>query len=162
MKSRRTQVAAGSHTEPTRQHKSNLSPSSLGWDASSVSMKSRGDEPSPASPSATAEERELFRVEFKNAVRAGRRKSAAGDRSPSGANGVRDLWSRQAAAEECLVSVNEAARLLAVSVSTLYGWVWQRRISFVKLGRAVRFDTTDLREFVKENRVEGRGQASNV
>jgi excisionase family DNA binding protein len=51
---------------------------------------------------------------------------------------------------------------LAVSVSTLYGWVWQRRISFVKLGRAVRFDTTDLREFVKENRVEGRGQANNV
>jgi excisionase family DNA binding protein len=107
-------------------------------------MKSHGDEPSPAS--ATAAERELFRAESKNAARAGGRKSGAEDR----------------AAEECLVSVNEAARLLAVSVSTLYGWVWQRRISFVKLGRAVRFDTTDLREFVKENRVEGRGQANNV
>jgi len=125
-----------------------------------VSMKSHGDEPSPAS--ATAAERELFRAESKNAARAGGRKSGAEDRSPLRADRERDLWSRQPAAEECLVSVNEAARLLAVSVSTLYGWVWQRRISFVKLGRAVRFDTTDLREFVKENRVEGRGQANNV
>jgi|GraSoi_2013_60cm_1033757.scaffolds.fasta_scaffold11218_3 excisionase family DNA binding protein len=55
-----------------------------------------------------------------------------------------------------LVNVNDAARFLAVSPSTLYGWVWQRRISFVKVGRAVRFDMADLERFVARNRIQAR------
>ena len=55
-----------------------------------------------------------------------------------------------------LVNVNEAAQFLAVSPSTLYGWVWQRRIPFVKVGRAVRFDMADLERFVTQNRIEAR------
>lgn len=55
-----------------------------------------------------------------------------------------------------LLSIHDAARFLAVSVSTLYGWVWQRKISFVKVGRAVRFDLSDLRKFVDENRIHAR------
>ena len=55
-----------------------------------------------------------------------------------------------------LVNVNEAAQFLAVSPSTLYGWVWQRRIPFVKVGRAVRFDIADLERFVTQNRIEAR------
>jgi len=55
-----------------------------------------------------------------------------------------------------LVNIHEAAHFLAVSVSTLYGWVWQRRISFVKVGRAVRFDLSDLQRFVEENRIRAR------
>jgi excisionase family DNA binding protein len=51
-----------------------------------------------------------------------------------------------------LFTVQEAARYLAVSASTLYGWVWQRRISFVKVGRALRFDVRDLERFIDENR----------
>jgi excisionase family DNA binding protein len=51
-----------------------------------------------------------------------------------------------------LLTVEEAARYLAVSVSTLYGWVWQRRIPFVKLGRALRFDPHDLEAFVEANK----------
>lgn len=51
-----------------------------------------------------------------------------------------------------LLTVRDAARYLAVSVSTLYGWVWQRRIPFVKIGRALRFDVRDLERFVEENR----------
>ena len=62
-----------------------------------------------------------------------------------------------------LLTVREAARYLAVSVSTIYGWVWQRRIPFVKIGRAVRFDSRDLETFVGaskqgyNNRAAGRG-----
>jgi excisionase family DNA binding protein len=52
-----------------------------------------------------------------------------------------------------LINVSEAAQFLAVSPSTLYGWVWQRRISYVKVGRAVRFDMADLERFVAENRI---------
>jgi excisionase family DNA binding protein len=55
-----------------------------------------------------------------------------------------------------LVNVSEAAQFLAVSPSTLYGWVWQRRIAYIKVGRAVRFDMADLERFVAENRIRAR------
>ena len=58
-----------------------------------------------------------------------------------------------------LVSVEQAARILSVSVSTLYAWVWQRRIAFIKLGCALRFDVSDLQEFIRHNRVQPRGSA---
>jgi excisionase family DNA binding protein len=55
-----------------------------------------------------------------------------------------------------LITVNDAARYLAVSVSTLYGWVYQRRIPFVKVGRALRFEMADLDRFVERNRTQAR------
>ena len=58
--------------------------------------------------------------------------------------------------QERLLNVREAARYLAVSVSTLYGWVWQRRIAFVKMGRALRFDMADLEKFIQANRTQAR------
>jgi len=54
---------------------------------------------------------------------------------------------------EGLVDIAQAARVLGVSVSTLYGWVWQRRIAFVKMGRAVRFEQSVVRDFIERNRV---------
>ena len=51
-----------------------------------------------------------------------------------------------------LFTVREAAQYLAVSTSTLYGWVWQHRIPFIKLGRALRFDPNDLNAFVEANK----------
>ena len=62
-----------------------------------------------------------------------------------------------------LLTVQEAARYLAVSASTIYGWVWQRRIPFVKIGRALRFDPRDLETFIEASkqgyntRAAGRG-----
>lgn len=58
--------------------------------------------------------------------------------------------------ESGLLTVEDAATYLAVSKSTLYGWVWQRRIAFVKVGRALRFDPADLREFIRANRIQAR------
>jgi excisionase family DNA binding protein len=58
--------------------------------------------------------------------------------------------------DEGLVYIAESARILSVSVSTLYGWIWQRRIAFVKMGRAVRFEQRVLREFIQRSRVEPR------
>jgi len=55
-------------------------------------------------------------------------------------------------AQPGLLTVREAARYLAVSVSTLYGWVWQRRIPFIKMGRALRFDPRDLEAFVEASK----------
>lgn len=55
-----------------------------------------------------------------------------------------------------LLDVRAAAAYLAVSVSTLYGWVWQRRIPFVKVGRALRFDLADLESFIVANKTSTR------
>jgi excisionase family DNA binding protein len=55
-----------------------------------------------------------------------------------------------------LVTIQEASKFLSVSVSTLYGWVWQRRIPFVKMGRSVRFDIGDLEKFIETNKQRPR------
>jgi excisionase family DNA binding protein len=56
--------------------------------------------------------------------------------------------------ERRLITVQEAAHFLCVSVSTLYGWVWQRKIPFVKIGRALRFEIVDLEHFVESHKYE--------
>lgn len=62
---------------------------------------------------------------------------------------------------EGLLTVREAAQYLAVSVSTLYGWVWQRRIPFIKIGRALRFDPHDLAAFIDANKHVPRKEISH-
>lgn len=58
---------------------------------------------------------------------------------------------------ECrLMTVADAASYLAVSKSTLYGWVWQRRIPFVKVGRALRFELSELQKIIQTNRFQAR------
>jgi excisionase family DNA binding protein len=64
--------------------------------------------------------------------------------------------------EHRLMTVQDAARYLAVSVSTLYGWVYQRRIPFVKVGRALRFDMADINRFVELNKTQSRPCRKNT
>ena len=61
---------------------------------------------------------------------------------------------------EGLLTVREAAQYLAVSVSTLYGWVWLQRIPFIKIGRALRFDSRDLAAFIEANKHVPRKEIS--
>jgi excisionase family DNA binding protein len=58
----------------------------------------------------------------------------------------------QSRTESGLITVQEAAKFLAVSTSTLYGWVYQRRIPFVKVGHALRFERAELQRFIQSNR----------
>jgi len=53
-----------------------------------------------------------------------------------------------------LINISEGATLLCMSEATLRQWIHQRRIPFVKLGKAVRFDPSDLQKFIEENRRE--------
>jgi len=62
----------------------------------------------------------------------------------------------QSQSESGLITVREAARFLAVSTSTLYGWVYLRRIPFVKVGRALRFELAELHKFIQANRFQSR------
>ena len=61
-----------------------------------------------------------------------------------------------------LLTVNDAARLLNVTIS----WVYEHtrddaddRLPFVKLGKYVRFDRTDLREYIDAKRQAARTAA---
>jgi len=64
----------------------------------------------------------------------------------------------QSQSESGLMTIQEAAKFLAVSKSTLYGWVWQRRIPFVKVGRSLRFELGELQKFVHSNRFPARSK----
>lgn len=58
--------------------------------------------------------------------------------------------------ENGLVGVERAAEFLGVQVSTMYAWCEQKRVPHVKLGRALRFDLGDLRQWIAQHRVESR------
>lgn len=60
----------------------------------------------------------------------------------------------QTAMERRLYTVVEAGAFLGVSVWTIYRWIGQRRVPFVKIGRAVRFDKLDLEKLIEECKVQ--------
>jgi excisionase family DNA binding protein len=57
-----------------------------------------------------------------------------------------------------LLSVREAADRLNISVFTLRGWISQRRVRFVKLGRRTMFRPADLEDLINGSVVEPRGR----
>jgi len=52
-----------------------------------------------------------------------------------------------------LLTVQEVAEMLKISVSTLYRWVHKREIPFVKLGGKLRFNEDEIKTFVLQNSV---------
>ena len=55
------------------------------------------------------------------------------------------------ASAERLLSAQEAAQYLNLSLHTLRTWVCERRIPFIKLGRRVLFRQEDLARFAAEH-----------
>lgn len=53
-----------------------------------------------------------------------------------------------------LMNVQQAARYLGTTPATLYTKIWRREISFVKLGRSVRFDINDLNRLIEQSKVK--------
>lgn len=52
-----------------------------------------------------------------------------------------------------LISVAECSEIIGITVGTLYQWVSQRRIPFVKVGRLTKFDLKDIDEWIESNKV---------
>jgi excisionase family DNA binding protein len=48
-----------------------------------------------------------------------------------------------------LIDINELSSRLNIAKGTLYNWVYLRRIPFVKLGRALRFDPNEIDRIVR-------------
>ncbi len=56
---------------------------------------------------------------------------------------------------DTLLTVVEAAAYLQVKPTTVYQWVWRRRIPFLKAGSAVRFRRLELDQWLaRRNRKE--------
>ena len=53
-----------------------------------------------------------------------------------------------------LMGISEASKILGVSSGTLYVWVCQRRVPYVKIGRLTKFDLNDLSAWIEEHKVK--------
>ena len=59
--------------------------------------------------------------------------------------------------EKELLSIREASGLLGVAETTLRDWLYQKRLPFYRLGRAIRLKKEDIVKFREESRVEEKG-----
>lgn len=55
---------------------------------------------------------------------------------------------------EKLLNVIQLADILGLKKVTIYEWVENRKIPFIKLGKRVLFHPHDVEEFIKANRIE--------
>ena len=53
--------------------------------------------------------------------------------------------------ERRLIGVQEVAHMLDMSKDTIYKWVTQRKIPFVKCGRLTKFDLQEIDNWIKRN-----------
>lgn len=53
-----------------------------------------------------------------------------------------------------LINVKQLSESTGLSVFTLYSWINQRRIPYVKVGRLVRFDPKKIEKWIEEKTVE--------
>jgi excisionase family DNA binding protein len=60
------------------------------------------------------------------------------------------------AAKSRLFTVRQAANYLGTTAASLYTKVWRREISFIKLGRSIRFDVQDLDALIELSKVRPR------
>jgi excisionase family DNA binding protein len=56
-----------------------------------------------------------------------------------------------------LIGYREAAERLGLSEFTVRRYVSERRVPYVKIGAAVRFDTTALEQWIDKHRIEPSG-----
>ena len=57
---------------------------------------------------------------------------------------------------EKLLSLSETAEILGVKPPTLYNWISEQKITVVKVGRLVKFDPEDIRQFIEKNKKHKR------
>jgi len=53
-----------------------------------------------------------------------------------------------------LITIKEASEYLGISVNTLYSWVSQKKIDYVKIGRLTKFDLRVIDKFIENNSIE--------
>jgi excisionase family DNA binding protein len=56
--------------------------------------------------------------------------------------------------DKILLDVRELSELTGLSPYTLYSWINQRKIPYVKVGRLVRFEPKKIEKWIEENSVK--------
>ncbi|OQW34801.1 MAG: hypothetical protein A4E19_17965 [Nitrospira sp. SG-bin1] len=56
-----------------------------------------------------------------------------------------------------LLTIEQTAEYLGVSKLTIYDWVSQRRIEYVKVGRLLRFKREQLDRWIDKHTIKARG-----
>lgn len=63
---------------------------------------------------------------------------------------------REIPSKNRLINIHEVSAILGTAVNTIYSWVNQRKIPYVKVGRLLRFDPKDIESWISKNKVEVR------
>lgn len=56
-------------------------------------------------------------------------------------------------ARKGLISVDDLSDHLGISINTIYSWVNQRKIPYIKVGRLLKFDFDDIQEWIQNKKV---------
>lgn len=57
-----------------------------------------------------------------------------------------------------LITIDELSVLWSVPKATLYNWVYQNRLPYVKLGRSLRFDVVEIEALRVQSRMDLAGK----
>ena len=63
-------------------------------------------------------------------------------------------WLKGKGMNKLLINVKQLSESTGLSVFTLYSWINQKRIPYVKVGRLVRFDPKKIEKWIDEKTVE--------
>ena len=61
-----------------------------------------------------------------------------------------------------LLTMDQASEYLGVSKLTLYGWVSARKLSYIKVGRLVKFKQDQLDKWIDQRTVKGGDDRFNI
>ena len=70
--------------------------------------------------------------------------------TPQGIVSEKGVVSGRIPKEKQLMDTNEASEFLGISKNTLYEWVVQNKVPYIKVGRLVKFRKSDLEEWLKK------------
>lgn len=54
-----------------------------------------------------------------------------------------------------LLNIKEVSEILGLEISTIYDWVYRKKIAYVKVGRLLKFHPKTIEEFIRTCTVEG-------
>jgi excisionase family DNA binding protein len=52
-----------------------------------------------------------------------------------------------------LIDITQLSEMLNVKKKTIYDWVHKRKIPYIKLGGLIRFDPTEIEQWVKSKKI---------